>query len=193
MKNWSGQLFSLALLSLVAALTFWLKSSLSADTENTARPDDLAPDAIIENFEIRRLDEQGRLKYRLHGPHLSHFPHDDSTEIQAPRLTSYREDGTVVNVRADKAIVTQQGETVHLIDNVVLMRPASPRNPELVALTPKLMVEPEAGLAHTDSPIRINQGASWVTGIGARIDHNKMTFELLSNVRGYHVASRAQP
>ncbi len=193
MKNWSGQLFSLALLGLIAALTFWLKSSLSTDPENTARPVDLGPDAIIENFEIRRLDEQGRLKYRLHGPQLSHFPHNDSTEIQAPRLTSYRQDGTLINVRADKALITQQGETIHLIENVELLRPASARNPELVARTAKLTIEPDAGLAHTTSPIRINQGASWVTGVGARIDHNKMTFELLSQVRGYHVASRAQP
>lgn len=193
MKNWSGQLFSLTLLALMAALTFWLKSSLTTDQPDATRPENSGPDAIVENFEIRRLDDQGKLKYRLHGPKLSHYPHNDSTEIDTPHLNSYRQDGTIVNVRANKATVTQQGEVIHLTGDVELLRLATPRNPELKARTSSMIIEPEAGLARTNSAIRITQGASWVTGTGARIDHNKMTFELLSQVRGYHVASRAQP
>lgn len=193
MKNWSGQIFSLTLLGLIAALTFWLESSLSADRADTEKRVSEGPDAIVENFEIRRLDEQGAVKYRLFGPELSHFPHNDSTEIRQPQLISYRQDGTQVRMRADKAQVTQAGDRVHLIDNVELRRSATPDRPELLATTPRLTIEPDAGRAYTDSPVRITQGKTWITGTGARIDHNAMTFELLSQVRGYHVAPRSQP
>lgn len=193
MKNWSAQIFPIVLLGIIAALTFWLQAALTPDE---ARPDrTLAhePDAIAENFEIRRLDEQGQLKYRLNAPHLQHFPDDDSSEIRSPRLISYRQDAPPVTLTAGQARITAQGENVVLTDKVEITRPATAQAPALVARTATLNVLPDAGTAQTDQPVEISQGASWVTGVGARIDNNASTFELLSQVRGQYVASRVKP
>lgn len=193
MKNWSGQLFPITLLGIIAALTFWLQAALTPEETRPDRALVHEPDAIAENFEVRRLDEQGQLKYRLNAPHLQHFPDDDSSEIRSPRLISYRQDTPPVTLTAGQAKITAQGKNVILTDKVEVVRAATTQSPALVARTATLHVLPDAGTAQTDQPVEISQGASWVTGVGARIDNNASTFELLSQVRGQYVASRVKP
>lgn len=193
MKNWSAQIFPIVLLGIIAALTFWLQAALAPEEARPNRALAHEPDAIAENFEIRRLDDKGQLKYRLNAPHLQHFPDDDSSEIRAPRLITYRQDAPPVTLIAGQARITAQGENVILTDKVEITRAATEQVPALVARTATLNVLPDAGTAQTDQPVEISQGASWVTGVGARIDNNASTFELLSQVRGQYVASRVKP
>ena len=193
MKNWTGQLFPITLLGLIAALTFWLDATLAPGGNAGEKRLTHDPDAIAEDFEIRRLDESGRVKYRLNAPYMQHFPDDDSSEIRAPRLVAYRQDAAPVTMTAEQALVTARGEQVTLNRQVEIIRAASADKAELLARTPALTVLPDAGTAHTEQPVEISQGASQVTGIGARIDNNASTFELLAQVRGRYVASKAQP
>lgn len=193
MKHSSGQLFSIALLATIAGLTFMLQAALVPEAAKPDRRLTHDPDAIAENFEIRRLDEKGKLKYRLRAPYIVHFPDDDSSEVKMPRLIAYRQDAPPLTLTAERARITTRGEMVYLNENVKILREANPKSPALLASTSTLTVEPEAGLAYTDKAIEITQGASWIKGIGARIDSNASTFELHSRVRGHHVASRAQP
>jgi lipopolysaccharide export system protein LptC len=193
MKIGSGQLFPLTLLTVLAALTFWLQAVLSPTESSSERKQGHDPDAIAENFEIRRLDDQGRVKYRLSAPHLVHYPDDDTTEITEPKLTAYRIDAPPVTLSSRHARVTAQGEQILLKDDVVITRLSNNAQPPMIARMPDLTVEPEAGIARTESPVEITQGASWMTGTGARLDNNLSTFELLSEVRGHYVRAGSQP
>lgn len=193
MKHSSGQLFSIALLSTIAGLTFMLQAALTPDAAKPDRHLTHDPDAMAENFEIRRLDDQGKLKYRLTAPYIVHFSDDDSSEVKTPRLIAYRQDAPPLTLTADQAKITTRGEMIYLNENVKILREATAQSPALLASTSLLTVEPDAGLAYTDKAIEITQGASWIKGIGARIDSNASTFELQSRVRGHHVASRVQP
>lgn len=193
MKHLPGQLFPIALLGMIAALTFWLQAALTPQEAAPDRRKTHEPDAIAENFEIRRLDDHGRLKYRLSAPYLTHFPDDDSSEVHSPRLIAYRQDAPPVTLTANLATITTRGESVLLHQDVRLFRPADAKSPALLVQTPKLTVEPELGIAHTDQNLRITQGSSWLTGTGAHIDNNLSTFLLQSNVRGHHVSSRVKP
>lgn len=193
MKNWSGQIFPITLLALIAGLSFWLQASLTPNESPSPRSDDGTPDAYAENFQIRRHDDNGQLKYRLSAPQLSHFPQDDSSEIRNPELIAYRKDAPPVTVTAGQARVTAQGENILLTESVRIVRTETPEKPALVAETSQLNVQPEIGQAHTDQPVHITQGASWISGIGAHIDNNASTFELKSQVRGQYLAPRAQP
>lgn len=194
MKNWSGQLFPITLLALLAGLSFWLQAVLTPDE---ARPGKRAltheADAVVENFEIRRLDEQGKLQYRLSAPQLHHFPDDNSSQITSPRLLAYRDDAPPLTLTAGRATVTARGETIRLEGDVEIVRAATDKRPELNARTPVLTVEPEAGTAHTDQAMTITLGASQISGIGARIDNKASTFELRSQVRGRYLSARAKP
>lgn len=193
MKHLSGQIFPIALLGTLAGLTFMLQAALTPDNAPDKGPPAHEPDAIVEQFEIRRLDEQGQLKYRLQAPRLVHFPDDDSTEIDAPRLLTYRPDAPPLIVSGKRALVTTHGEQVHLTGDVRILRTADAGRPELLARTATLTIEPDRGLAYTDQPVTITQGSSWITGTGARIDNNASLFELHAQVRGHHDASKARP
>lgn len=193
MRSWSGQLFPLALLGSLAALTFWLDSMVSGGPDNARAAPGHTPDAIAENIEMRRFDEYGRLKYRLSAPYLIHYGDDDSAEIQAPRMIAYRPDSPPFTLVAAEGRVISGGETIRLTRDVVATRAATEERPELVARMPDLTIQPDAGLAFTASPVEITQGASWVRGVGARIDNNNATFELQSQVRGQYITVRKQP
>lgn len=190
MKRFSSQLFPLTILTLLAGLTFWLQDAV--DRESTPAPGKPRhiPDAIAENFSIRRFDTQGQLKYRLQAPYLRHFPDDDSSEIQAPQIFSYREQQTTLELSAEQAQVTSGGETVYLTGNVTATRPSHDASAPTVARMPDLLVNTEAGTAQTEHLVSITRGPSLLQGIGMQIDNNAATFTLLSQVRGNHLRQR---
>lgn len=193
MKNWSGQLFPISLLALLAALSFWLQVSLTPVETGKPPRHDKAPDAFAENLQIRRLDANGELKYRLSAPYLQHFPDDDSSEIRNPELIAYRSKSPPITLTAGSALVGTRAETVVLSDTVRIVRPEHGARAELVAETSRMNINLETGLAETDQPVHISQGNSWFAGTGARFDNNASTYELKSQVRGHYLAHRAKP
>lgn len=190
MKASSNQLFSITLLALLAGLTFVLQNAVDGDpagNNGKARHD---PDAIAENFEVRRFDTGGQLKYRLQAPYLEHFPDDDSSELRHPRLLAQRPNGEPLELRANYARASAGGETVYLWDDVIATRPGVNGQAPTVARMPNLTVQPDLGHGFTDSPVRIDQGTSWLQGVGMRLDNNAATFTLLSQVQGSHIRQR---
>lgn len=193
MKYWPTQIFPLLVLTVLAALSFWLRQSANDDTPGIAKVLKHEPDAIGENIIARRFDETGRLQYRLVSPHIEHFPDDDSSELKTPTLYNYRHEAPPLSIYGDHARITSKGEVVYLWDNVKAVRPADEARQELIARMPDLTAYPDAGTAFTDSPVEITQGASWITGIGMNLDNNTSTMVLRSRVRGEYIQNRAKP
>lgn len=193
MKNWQGQLFPIVLLALLAGLSFWLQSAVNV--EESRRDGKLRhdPDAIVDNFTVRRFDADGQIKYRLTAPYLEHYPDDDSSELRSPTLVHIRPDAPSITFSALNARVSVGGETVFLWDDVRVSRAATADRPELLAKMPDLTVEPDLGTAFTDSPVEITMGQSWLKGTGARIDNNAATFALQSQVTGLYVRPEKTP
>lgn len=193
MKHWPSQLFPLILLTLLAGLSFWLQKAVEHDEprrDGKLRHD---PDAIAENFVVRRFDETGQLKYRLTAPYLEHFPDDDTSALKSPTLVAYRHDAPPFTLSAKHAKVSSKGETVYLWDDVSGIRAATADRPEMVARMPDLTIQPDAGFAFTHSPVEITQGQSWVKGVGATLDHNTSILVLQSQVTGLYIRPRATP
>jgi lipopolysaccharide export system protein LptC len=193
MKHWPSQLFPLIMLSVLAALTFWLQSATAPGDDKHDGKFRHDPDAIAENYVVRRFDETGTVKYRLTGPYMVHYPDDDTSELRSPILVSYRPDAPQVTITANFAKLTAKGEVAFLWDDVRITRAATPERPEMLARSPDLTVQTEAGFAFTNSPVEITQGQSWITGVGAEIDNNKSTFVLQSQVKGQYIRPKATP
>ncbi len=193
MKHWPSQLFPIIILSVLATLTFWLQSATNAGTDKHDGKLRHDPDAVAENFVVRRFDESGLVKYRLTGPYLVHYPDDDSSEIKSPTLISYRPNAPQVSITSNFAKVTSKGEIAYLWDDVRIIRAATAEHPELLARSPDLTVQTDAGFAFTNSPVEITQGQSWITGVGAQIDNNNSTFVLQSQVKGQYIRPKATP
>ncbi len=193
MKHWPSQLFPVIVLLILAGLSFWLQSTVDRGETNHDGKFRHDPDAIAENFTVRRFGQNGQIKYRLTAPYLVHYPDDDTSELKSPTLISYRPEGATVTVTGDHAKVTAKGETIFLWDNVSVVRAATPDRLEMVARMPDLTAQPEAGTAFTGSPVEITQGQSWVKGVGIHIDNNTSTLVLQAQVRGQYIRPGPAP
>lgn len=180
----SGQIFPLLLMALLAGLSFWLERI--ADVPASRRDGKLRhdPDTIVENFTLSRFNSEGFLHSRLRAPHMEHYPDDESSLIRSPHFTYYRQNIPETTITGEQARVTEKGDKVYLWGNVVAKRAASAERAATVARTDDLFLLTREGTGHTDSPVEITRGQSWMKGIGMDVNNNTSVFVLRSQVTG---------
>lgn len=193
MKNWQGQLFPIILAAFLAGLSFWLQNAVDSAEPKRDGNQRHDPDAIAENFTVRRFDAEGRVKYRLTSPWLEHYPDDDSSELRSPTLINYRPDAPPLTISALNARVSSGGETVFLWDDVNAVRAAAANRPELRIRTPDLTAQPDFGTAFTNGPAEMTMGQSWLKGVGLQVNTNLSTFVLQSQVTGVYISPAKKP
>jgi len=179
--------FPVVLLSLLAALSFWLESKVqppSAPRDGSERHD---PDYIVENFRALRLGPDGEPRYQLAAPRMVHFPDDDSTHLEHPHLTQFDPKRAPITVTSGRALVSGNGEVVEFFDAVRIVRSAYARESELTVTTEYLRAIPEKHLAQTDKAVRLQNASGEVNAVGLELNTEERVMTLLSNVRGTYV------
>ncbi|MCL2830412.1 MAG: LPS export ABC transporter periplasmic protein LptC [Betaproteobacteria bacterium] len=181
-------LFPLGLLLALTGLTFWLMRVV----ENPENPEDRHlrhdPDYIVEALRLRKLDHEGRLRQSLTAARLTHYPDDDSTEVETPVVVFTAPDKPDITLQAQSAEISANGEAIYLKDEVRLKR--DPRNAgemPIVGEMPDLTVLTEDELAVTNSPVLITQGRSYLRGVGMKVDHKEQTYTIESQARGEYL------
>lgn len=180
MKHWGSALFPLTLLVALTGLTFWLRYATElpeARRDGKSRHD---PDYIVTDAVLRKLNPAGNLLYTLTATDIRHYPDDDSTDILKPRLHYQPPKKPPLTLQAERGHISKDGERVDMHGNVNIHRAASATTEELTAVTPSLTVLPDDEKAFTRSPVLINQGKSWLKGVGLRIDNRLQTYVIES-------------
>lgn len=183
MKIRVANLLPITLMLFLAALTLWLRITMEtpASSGNGSHRHD--PDAIVDNFEAVRLDDQGAPQYTLTANRMMHFGDDDSTELAGPRVVKLGV-GPRVTITAERGTVTRDGAEAFFHGNVLVVRAATPEREELRVRTDYLHVLAERNIARTDRAVTITEGRSVLSGVGMEFDENARRFALLSQVRG---------
>ena len=184
MKARTNTLFSLALAAGLAALTMWLERAVQAPTGSHPSGLEHEPDFIVERFTATSLDKGGRPESRLTARRMVHYPDDQTTELEEPRLVQFREPGPPMRISAERGTVTKDGEEVRLYGNVVVRREATKTRPELKMETTYLQVFPKQDIARTPEAVVITEGASRLTGVGMDFNSRTRQFELKARVNG---------
>jgi lipopolysaccharide export system protein LptC len=182
-------LLPLALMALLAVLTLWLQYAVR-EGAGESRPPGHVPDAIVENFTVQNLDAAGKLQYTFSAPKMQHFADDGSGEVLYPRVVQIAAEGGNFIATANRGTINREGEEVFLYGNVLVMREATPEEPELRARTEFLHVLAGEGILRTDQTVTITDGRSTVTGVGMIVNKAKQQFTLQSQVRGTFDAPR---
>jgi lipopolysaccharide export system protein LptC len=177
-------LLPLLMMLFLAALTLWVQYALVNGTGGEPRLEKHEPDAIVDNFTVRRLDENGKLLYTFSAPKMFHYPDTRSGEVLYPRVARVADDGGDFTATANRGVVEQLGEKTFLYGNVVVSRGATPGNPELRITTDFLQVLSEQGITRTDHSVTIVEGGTTLTGVGLVANERKGQFSLKSQVRG---------
>ncbi len=182
MNRWLHQALPLLILIALAGLTIWLERTTSIEDKPSSGKLRHDPDVIIDNFTLHRFDLTGLEQHTLTASQARHFPDNDSTEMDAPKLL-YTGKLSPTHITADHATVTKDSKQVILRDNVHVLREATHEKAEMTLSTASLTVYPDDELAVTDQPVRLTQGASVATGVGLVADRSKELYVLESRVK----------
>lgn len=179
----------LILLALLAVMSFWLDRKVQPQAH---RPDGSTrhdPDFIIEGFSAVKMNPDGTRRYALAAKRLVHFPDDNSTQLELPRLVYFDYERSPVTIRSETADAEQGGDDVYFRGDVQIIRSAYAGNAELGVFTSFLHVIPDRDVAKTDKPVRMVEGNSTASSVGLEFNNVSREIKLLSEVK----ASYATP
>lgn len=182
----------LPLLPLLGLLgtTYWLNQQVQPEAEKTDGSKRHDPDAVMENFSAVKYNTQGKPRFIMAAKKMQHYPDDDSTTLEVPRLTTLSAKQPAIHVIAKRGTVSSRGDEVFLYDDVEVLREASADREELTLQTEFLHVVPDRDWADTDRPVTIVDAHNTIHAIGLEMDNNARTLKLLSQVRSEHVPIR---
>ena len=176
--------FPVVLLAAVAAMTVWLDQQVQPperSRDGKARHD---PDYIVEKLAATRFGPDGLPRYSLSARRMMHYPDDDTTHLQAPKLVNFSGANATVTVTSKTAMISSNGENAYLTDDVRLVRSAYADKSEMTMQTSYLHLIPDADIAKTDKPVRVSDARILITAVGLEFNNQTRILKLLSNVRG---------
>lgn len=179
----------LILVALLATMSFWLDRKVQPPAhrpDGTTRHD---PDFIVEEFSAVKMNPDGTRRYALAAKRMVHFPDDNSTQLELPRLVYFDYQRAPVTIRSETAEAVQGGDDVFFHGDVQIIRAAYASNAELGVFTSFLHVIPDKDLAKTDKPVRMVEGNSTASSVGLEFNNATREIKLLSEVK----ASYATP
>jgi lipopolysaccharide export system protein LptC len=180
-------IFPLAVLVLLAAITFWIDRTVQAPERKPDGSTRHDPDYIVNNFVTTKTDVNGNIQYVLAAAEMKHYPDDDSTQLVRPRLTQYTDTRPYTQIESQEGLVSSDGEVVQFIGNVKVVRQPTAERPEMTLRTQYLKVLPDTEVASTDRPVVITEGPkSVVNAVGMIYDKKNHTMQLLNRVRAHY-------
>jgi len=178
--------FPLLLLAILAALTFWLDRAVQPPAgkgEGATRHD---PDFIVDKVSAIRTAADGGIKHTLFAEKMIHYPDDDSTYLQSPKLVSYASGKAPITITSREALMSKDGENVYFQDDVHVTRAPYDDKSELAMQTSYLHVIPNDNIAQTDRPVVITDANTVVNAIGLELNGGTRILKLKSRVRGIY-------
>jgi len=106
----------LLLMTVLALASWWLVKNAprpAAPSEERAVASD--PDYTMNQFALERFDAGGRLKVRIEGARMRHYPGNDRIEIDEAQIRAVAQDGRVTLAHARRAIANGDGSEVQLL------------------------------------------------------------------------------
>ncbi|MCK9379938.1 MAG: LPS export ABC transporter periplasmic protein LptC [Sulfuritalea sp.] len=189
MKDRAASLFPLAMLLLLAALTFWLNRVIQGD--NPRGPQRHDPDYWVERFQVRRFDIEGKLQHTIVADKLLHYPDDDTTVVTTPHITYHQQPPTEIFARM--AYIGRDGKEVDMVDEVRVYRHGiSGESAPTLLETRALKVFPDDEKGQSTDPVVITQGKSVMHGTGLNIDNRSGITVLHGRVTGTLYRNRTE-
>jgi lipopolysaccharide export system protein LptC len=176
----------LPLLALLGA-TYWLNKQAQPEPvkpDGSTRHD---PDSVVENFSAVKLNIKGTPYFVMNAAKMQHFPDDDSTALEAPRLTLLAEDSPPLLATAESGSISRRGDEMTLQGGVVVVRGAGAKEDQLMLQTEFLKIVPDQNLASSDRAVTITEANTTVNATGLELNNKSRTIKLLSRVRSEYV------
>lgn len=186
--------FPLLLLAVLTGLSFWLEQLVTSGEPVRDARSRHDPDLILRSFNAEKLGPTGAPIYTLAAQRLLRFPDDQTVQLDEPRLKQIGASGITTSITSKYGTVSGQGDNVHFMDDVKVVRSPYKERSELTLDTSYLQVTPELGIARTDRPVTIRDASTTVTAVGLELRNEDRIVTLLSRVKGqYSPPKRSGP
>ncbi|MBU1395349.1 MAG: LPS export ABC transporter periplasmic protein LptC [Gammaproteobacteria bacterium] len=179
----------LAILLLLAALSFWIERSvqLTATGSDAAQTN---PEGIMENFDALRTDPTGKPHYRLSAKKLKHYSGSKRTELESPRFVQLDVEAGEVSAVARQATVSPDGDEVELLDDVFVERAARPGQSAMTLRTERLLVFPERDLLRAPGAVEILDATLAVRAGAMEYDAGQRLIKLTGRVHARYISGQ---
>jgi lipopolysaccharide export system protein LptC len=173
----------LLLMLLLALATWWL-------VKNTPRPEEPRgqvvprhePDYTMQRFAVQRFTPDGRLRVRIEGDQLRHYPDTDTVEIDAVRIHAVGADGRTTDATARQALANGDASEVQLLGGAHVVSQAGDEEPiEFKGEFLHVFLRTERLRSHL--PVQVTQGRNVVQAQGLDYDNLSRSVELKGRVQ----------
>ena len=187
-----GAYLPLLLMMLLALASWWLvKNSpraVAVAEEPAVRVD---PDYTMTQFALERFDASGRLKLRIEGARMRHFPANDRIEIDEAQIRAVAEDGRITLAHARQAIGNGDGSEVQLLGGAEVTSSDESGAP-LVMRSEFLHAFLVTERVRSHLPVMVQGQGSELRAAGLEYDHGARRMELKGPMR-VELSPRATP
>ncbi|MFY9510238.1 MAG: LPS export ABC transporter periplasmic protein LptC [Rubrivivax sp.] len=173
----------LLLMTLLALFTWWLvKNTPTAPSITEEAPPRHEPDYTMSQFALEHFDASGRLKIRIEGAQMRHFPDTDRIEIDGVQLRAIAPDGRVTLASAQRALSNGDGSEVQLLGGAqVDSTDAGGRPLQMKSEFLHAFLVSEKLRSHL--PVQVLLGGAELWSAGLDYDHGARRLELKGPVR----------
>ena len=177
----------LALLILLAGLSFWLEQISNYSPEAARKASMGEPDFIMDRFRAVQTNVQGVPIYTVRANQLKHYASADFSELFHAELHDYTPLRPPLMVNAEYAKLQHQQDELTFSKKVVMVREASTDTSRLTLTTTAMTVLPKQGKAFGNEALDLRDDAMHVTAVGFDMDKNARLIRLHSRVRAVYV------
>lgn len=173
----------LVLMGLLALGTWWLvkhtPSFVAPPVPTEARRE---PDSVMSDFAIERFDRTGRLRVRVDGAVLRHYPDTDRYEIDQARIQATAPDGRQTVAVARRALANGDLSEVQLLGGAEVSRPGDHGRP-LVIRSEFLHAFLVTERVVTHLPVQVIEGSNELRAAALVYEHGNRLLELKGPTR----------
>jgi lipopolysaccharide export system protein LptC len=177
----------LAILLLLAALSFWIERAVQV-TAGGSEAAQTEPEGIMENFDALRTDPTGKPHHRLSAKKLRHYSGSKLTELESPHFVQLDAQAGEVSAVARQATVTADGNEVELRGDVIVERAARPGQSAMTLRTARLLVFPERDLLRAPGAVDISDNTLNLRAGAMQYDARQRVIKLTGRVQARYTS-----
>jgi lipopolysaccharide export system protein LptC len=146
------------------------------------------PDFFSVGYSKIELDEQGHYKNKLVASKLTHFPDDETFQLENPEMIAFKSDQSSWNLQAKKGWLSTNNDNLLLRGDVVVIRSKSEDQRAIRLDTSSLRIKLKEEYAETDDKVFLSTAQDVTEGVGMQINFAKPSYlKLLTKVKGRYV------
>jgi lipopolysaccharide export system protein LptC len=179
----------LAILLLLAALSYWIERSvqLTANGTQSTRTD---PEGIMENFDALRTDVSGQPQYRLTARRFKHYSNSKLTELESPRFVQLDAQTGEISVVASQATISPDGHEVDMRGEVNVLRAAHTGHSAMSLRTARLLVYQERKLLRAPGTVEIQDATVNLRAGAMEYDAKQRIIKLTGRVQARYISGK---